>query len=262
MNDMKNGDLTNSDASKNKIAETKQQEVFKKPVRSGKVEYIEREVDRLVFNGYEVVRREWLSKANCPAVTIKYGKVSFSVRAIKKFDECRYIHILINLGKKLIRIKPCEEDDKDSIQWSRANKQGKVVSRPITCRYFTAQLYKDMKWDLKCTYKMLGTLLICKGEKVFEFNLMNAERYLSLAKPTEDNPKRRERVEFMPEHWTESYGQSYEESQIPIIETFEGMPDGYVKITLPPLPSKKPTSGKVEDSSNKKERGDKKDGTI
>ena len=255
----KDGVLTNNGASKNKPEETKQQEMFTKPMRSGKIEYIEREVDRFDFEGYEVVRRELFSKANCPAVTLKYGKVGFNVRAIRKFGECRYIHILINREKKSIKIKPCEEDEKDSIQWSKVNKQGKVVPRTITGKLFTAQLYKDMKWDLRCTFKMLGMLLICKGEKIFEFNLMNAERYLSLAKPTEDNPKRRERVAFIPEHWTESYGQSYEESQIPIIETFEGIPDGYVKITLPSSPSK---SDKVEDNSNKKEKGDKNDGTI
>ena len=87
-------------APKNKTEETKSQEMFTKPVRNGIVEYIEREVDRFDYEDYEVVRREFFSKANCPAVTIKYGKVNFNVRAIRKLNECSHIQILINFGKK------------------------------------------------------------------------------------------------------------------------------------------------------------------
>ena len=66
---------------------------------------------------------------------------------------------------------------------------------------------------------------------------------------------RRERVAYMPELWAGSYGQSYEESKIPIVETFEGMPDGYVKITLPHLPTKKSTIEATEqDNSNEKDK--------
>ena len=46
-------------------AETRPQETFTKPTRDGKISYIEREVDRFDFDGYEVVRRELFSKVNC-----------------------------------------------------------------------------------------------------------------------------------------------------------------------------------------------------
>ena len=246
----------------NETEETKSQETFIKPAKNRKIEYIEREVDRFDFDGFEVVRREFFSKANCPAITLKYGQIIFNVCAIKKLDECSHILILINSGKKSMAVKPCDEDDKDSLQWKRINKHEKMVARAINGKLFTAQLFKDMKWDLRCTFKMLGTLLINKsnGEKIFEFNLVNAERYLSLAKPTDDNPKRRERVAYIPEHWNESYGQSYEESKIPIIETFEEM-DGYVKITLPQLPHKKSVEKTEQDNSNEKTKEETKDGT-
>jgi hypothetical protein len=107
-----------------------------------------------------------------------------------------------------------------------------------------------MNWRPECTFKMLGTLLTCKGEKMFVFDLMNAEQYLSISKPTEDNPKRRERVAFMPKLWEESYGQSYEESQKPIVETFEGMPDNYIKVVIPPSTRKKSTSSKDKENLN------------
>ena len=135
---MENNLFTNDSAFENKT--------FTKPDRNGKVEFIEREVDRFNYDGYQVARREWFSKANCPAVTLKYGSVTLNVRAIRKLNECRFIHILMNTNKKSMIVKPCEEDDKDSLQCSRINKQGKVAPRTITGKVFTAQLYKDMKY--------------------------------------------------------------------------------------------------------------------
>ena len=220
---------------------------FTKPTKDGKIDFIEREVDKFDFDGFTVVRKEFFSKANCPAVTFKYGSVAFNVRAIRKLDECRFIQILINAEKKLMIAKPCEEDEKDSLQWSRV-KQNKIVPRAITGKMFTAQLFKDMKWSIESTVKVLGTLLKCKDERIFVFNLVNAEAYLHLAEPFSDDPKRRKRVPFMPEHWQGNYGQSYEESKSQIIPTFEDVPEGFVKIEIPKLPIRE---AKTDTSSEK-----------
>jgi hypothetical protein len=246
MNNMKNDDLSNESGDEKNTEETKPKEKFTKPVRDGLVEYIEIDVDKFNFDGYEVVRRELFSKVNCPAVTIKYGSVVFNVRAIRKLDECSHIQILINSEKKLIIAKPCDEDDKDSLQWSRIDKHGKVVPRAIKGKAFTAQLFEDMKWDLEATFKMLGTLLKCKNEKMFIFDLNNTEAYSHLSVPSADNPNRRERVPLpMPEHWQGHYGKSYEESKVQIVKTLEDMPEGFVKITIPQLPLKKTADDEV-----------------
>jgi hypothetical protein len=244
-----NGDVT----IKNENVDTQSQETYTKPVRDGLISYIEREVDRFDYDGYEVVRRELFSKANCPAVTLKYGSVNFNVRAIRKLGECRHIQVLINSEKKLMIAKPCGEDEKDSVQWSKIDKHGKIGSRKITGKVFTAQLFNDMKWDFNGTIKVLGTLLKCKDEKIFVFDLVNAEAYLSISAPSPDNPKRRERVPLMPSHWQGTYGQSYEESKVEIVKTFEGMPEGFVKIILPQLPSKKQAEDKVDQNEIIKE---------
>ncbi len=237
----------------NREAEIKPQEVYTKPTRDGKISYIEREVDSFDFEGYEVVRREFFSKTNCPSMTLKYGSVNFNVRAIRKLDECRFIQILINSEKKRIIAKPSIEDEKDSIQWSKVNKHEKVEPRKITGKVFTAQLYNDMKWDINATIKVLGTLLTSKGEKLFVFELVNAEAYLSISAPSPNNPKHRERIPLTPSHWQGHYGQSYEENKVEIVKTFEGVPEGFVKITLPELPSKKMVEDKVESNDNIKE---------
>lgn len=206
--------------------------MFTKPVKNGKIDFIEREVDQFDFDGYQVVRKEFFSKANCPAVTLKYGSVTFNVKAIRKLDECRFIQILINLEKKLMIAKPCDEDEKDSLQLSRIDKRDKVIPRTITGKSFTAMLYKDMKWNIESTIKILGTLIKCKDEKIFIFNLVNAEAYLHLAEPVADNPKRRKRVPFMPQHWQGNYGQTYKENTEQMITTFDA-PEGFMKVIIP-----------------------------
>ncbi|MDR1180808.1 MAG: hypothetical protein LBL13_02365 [Bacteroidales bacterium] len=244
----------------NKEVGIKSPEIYTKPIRDGKISYIEREVDKFDFNGFEVVRRELFSKMNCPAVTLKYGSVNFNVCAIRKLNECKFIQILINPEKKLMIAKPCEEDEKNSVQWSKMNKYGKAEPRKITGRVFTAQLYNDLKWNFNNTIKVLGTLLTSKGEKLFIFELINAEAYLSISAPSPDNPNRRERVPFTPQHWQGNYGQSYEDSKVEIIKTFEGMPEGFVKITLPQLPSRRTIEDKVELNEGMKEETN--DGAI
>jgi len=242
---MQNDMMDNNEEKKNKNEEKK----FTKPVRDGKVEYIEREVDKFDFEGYEVVMREFFSKGNIPAITIKYDAISFNLRAIRKIGESsHFIQILMNINKQSMIAKPCDEDDKDSQQWSRITKNGKLVPRAIKGKVFCAKLYKDMNWDERSTYKILGMLTKCGEERLFEFNLTNAEQYLRLAAPTADDPNRYERIPFMPSHWLETYGQSYEESKKPVIETFVGVPDGYVQITIPKLPPKKPVDDKTTEA--------------
>jgi len=243
---MQGNDLINKDESN----ETSKNKMFTKATRGGKIEFIEREVDRFNYEGFEVVRREWFSKANCPAITFKYGSVVLNVRAIRKLGKCSHIQFLMNSKQKILIVKPCKEDDKDSLQCSRVDKRSETVPRAITCKGFAAKLYEDMKWNPEGTYKMLGTLFNIKetNENIFAFELMNAEAYLRIHEPSADDPKRRIRVGMPdPEHWKGRYGQTYEESQKPIVETFEGIPEGYVKITIPKLPFEKATDDKVND---------------
>jgi len=247
---MQEDNLMNKDesneTSKNKIEE----KMFTKASRGSKIEFIEREVDRFNYEGFVVVRREWFSKANCPAITFKYESVVLNVRAIRKLGKCSHIQFLMNSEQKILIVKPCKEDDKDSLQCSRVDKRSETVPRTIRCKGFTAKLYEDMKWNPEGTYKMLGVLFNIKEtcENIFAFELMNAEAYLRIHEPSADDPKRRIRVGMPdPEHWKHSYGQAYEESLKPIVETFEGIPEDYVKITIPKLPFEKPTDDKVND---------------
>ena len=211
-------------------------------------------VDKFDTEGFEIVRREFFSKANCPAVTLRNGKVNFNIHAIRKLDKCSHILIAVNFEKKLMVVEPSDENNINSLQWSRVDKHDKVVPRTITGKLFTGLLYTNMKWNFEGIIKMLGTLVKAEDKNRFLFNLINAEAYLNLAQSSADDPNRHERVplvreHFMPKHWEGHYGLPYEESKRPLIDTFEGM-EGFVKITIPKVPTKKSTENKVIETAN------------
>ena len=149
-------------------------EMFTNLDPNGIVSYLGHEVNRFVYEGYEVVCSGLFSKAKYPAITLKYSSFVFNVHTIRMFDNCRHIQILMHSDKKFMVIKPCDEDAKDSLQWSNIDMHGKVVPRKIAGKLFTAKLYKEMKWDLSDTVKLFGTLLKGGDEKIFVFDLKNS----------------------------------------------------------------------------------------
>jgi hypothetical protein len=231
---------------------------FTKPSRDGSVSYIEEEVVQFNFKGFDVVLQEWFSKGNCPAITLKHDTIVLNLCGIKKLDKCSHILILMNSAQKKMIAKPCEEDDNNSLQCSRIDKHGKLTPKTMKGK-FTMRLYKDMNWNSECTYKVLGRLQKRLNketgmiEKLFVFELINAEAYSSVSQPTVDDPKRRIRVEYMPEHWKNSFGPSYEENQKPLLETFEDIPEHDVTITFPKLPFKFPADDKTNDKEAKQD---------
>jgi len=90
--------------------------MFTHSVGNGKVCYIEREVERIDYDGFEVVPLEEFSSTTFPAVTLKSGSVVFNTRAIKTLDKYRHIKILMRSDNKFMFVKPCEEDEKDALQ--------------------------------------------------------------------------------------------------------------------------------------------------
>ena len=227
---------------------------YTKAERNGKIEFIEFEVEEFDYDGFEIVRRESFSKLTYPAVILRHNSISFNTSAVKKLNANSHILIAINIEKKIMRVEPCDEDDRNSFQWYRIDKRGKIIPRTVKGD-FSSQLYKDMNWNTGSTIKVLGKLLKCKGEKIFEFELVNAESYLHLSEPSADDPKRRTRVAF-PEHWKNSYGESYKESKNQMVMTFEDVPEGFVQITIP----KK--SKQDKDNSNEKSEEETENGTV
>lgn len=92
------------------------------------------------FDGYQVVRREFISHRFDPAMTIRGNSITFNNSCISKLEDATYIQFLINPTERKLAIRPCDEGARDAVRWC-VIKGDKRKSREITCRPFTTKLY-------------------------------------------------------------------------------------------------------------------------
>lgn len=98
------------------------------------------------FEGYQVVRREFISHRFDPAMTIREDSVTFNNSCISKLEAATYIQFLINPTEKKLIIRPCDIGARDAVRWCTV-KADKRKSRQITCKIFAKRLYEMMGWD-------------------------------------------------------------------------------------------------------------------
>ena len=55
-------------------------------------------MNRLNLSGYEVVRAQYFSTLQNPAMTISNGKLRFNTSCLKKFEDVEYVELLLNLS--------------------------------------------------------------------------------------------------------------------------------------------------------------------
>lgn len=108
------------------------------------------------FEGYELPPRTQFSMLKKPAVSIKYGQLTFNMAAIRLFEGVKHVLTVVNTEKKRLAVVPCAEEESASVEWARVNKQGKWVNKNITSVDFVENLYHLMGWNRECRYKVLG----------------------------------------------------------------------------------------------------------
>ena len=69
------------------------------------------------FEGYQVVRREFISHRFDPAMTIRGNSITFNNSCISKLENASYIQFLINPTEQKMIIRPCDEGARDAIRW-------------------------------------------------------------------------------------------------------------------------------------------------
>ena len=199
-------------------------------------------VETIKLPGFVVARSEYFTKTKAPAMTIKYGKVYFNHAAIARWSSIGFIQFLINKGDKKIAIRPCNEDDKDSLQWSRTDKNGRRVVKHIGARFFAAKLYEDFDWRPECTIKLIATLVKAKNEQIYIFDL-NATLF-SETKVIRDDPSKKPRritIPYVSRELASDYGEPVEKHD-QFLTVIENLPSDYVVLKqAPPKPKKAET---------------------
>ncbi len=173
------------------------------------------------FDGYQVVRREFISHIYDPAITICGNSVTFNNACISKLEDVAYVQILINPAEHKMVIRPCSEGARDAVRWCIVREQ-KRKSRKITCQPFTAKLYELMGWTPPYRYKLQGMRINYDGEQMYMFDLDAKETFL----PQTRDPNTGKRIPskpILPNEWIGNFGMGVEEhAASTIIDLTEG----------------------------------------
>ncbi len=161
------------------------------------------------FEGYQIVRREFISHQFDPAMTIRGTSITFNNSCISRLEDATYIHFLINPTEKRLLIRAVDEGARDAVRWCVV-KGDKRKSRQISCRPFTSKLYEMMGWDPMYRYKMQGMKINYKGEEMYLFDLKADECFLPQKRDPQTGKLSKRQV-VLPEEWDSSYGMSVDE---------------------------------------------------
>ena len=149
-----------------------------------------REIERLTqeyqaqfsFEGYRVVLKELFAHRRDPALTIRPDSITFNQACINTFEGVVYIKLHLNEEKKHLAITEISKDDKNALKWCR-EKDGKRLSRKISGKEFSTDLYKFMDWSSSNRYKIMGFQFPDQdGTPVYFFNLNVSDEEANIKK--------------------------------------------------------------------------------
>ena len=185
------------------------------------------------FEGYELPPRTQFSMLKKPAVSIKYGKMTFNMACIRLFEGIQYILPLVNIAKKRLAVAMCVEEESASVEWARFKKNEVWVNKDITSVDFIEKIYQAMGWRRECRYKVLGRVANSDRGLILVFDLDEAIMFTPMKEEYEDpktGEKKKRQVKYFPDLYKTRIGKSYEDyeqaRQINLFEDIMSYQDG------------------------------------
>ena len=129
------------------VAESKERENPESPLLEKGDEIIDMGED-FDFEGFQVVRREFFAHLTEPAVTFNNCRFYVNSACLNKFPDTDYVQVLVNRNTKIMALRPCAENARDSFAWCSAAKgKGKRKPKQTTCKLFFAKIVSLMEWN-------------------------------------------------------------------------------------------------------------------
>ena len=185
------------------------------------------------FEGYELPPRTQFSMLKKPAVSIKYGKMTFNMACIRLFEGIQYILPLVNIAKKRLAVAMCVEEESASVEWARFKKNEVWVNKDITSVDFIEKIYQAMGWRRECRYKVLGRVANSDRGLILVFDLDEAIMFTPMKEEYADpktGEKKKRQVKYYPDLYKTRIGKSYEDyeqaRQINLFEDIMSYEDG------------------------------------
>ncbi len=170
--------------------------------------------DSFSYDGFQVVRGEYFAHVYEPSITFNDYKISVNKACMNRLPDVDYVQILVSRNEKKLVIKPSEECEKGSFLW-RSRGKDKSSPRAVTCRVFFAMIMRLMDWNPGYRYKLLGKLIVNKGEFLFVFDLTESEIYQRLLRDPETGKvmKPSSSRPMYPEEWKDQFGLPVEDNR-------------------------------------------------
>lgn len=166
------------------------------------------------LEGYELPPRTQFSMLKKPAVSIKYGQLTFNMAAIRLFEGVKHVLTIVNSDKKKLAVVPCAEEESASVEWARVNKKGNWVNKNITSVDFVENLFRLIGWNRECRYKVLGRVAASDKGLILVFEMeeaiMFAPKKEEFVDPVTGETKKRQ-VKYYPDAYKNKIGRSYTE---------------------------------------------------
>lgn len=190
------------------------------------------------YQGYQVVRREFLAHGQEPAITFSRYQISVNAACLKKLPQVDYVQALVNSDTKKLVLRPCGEDEKDSFSWRSNSKSGRRPKR-ITCRVFYAKIMELMGWGAELRYKLLGKLIRSNEEQLLLFDLTQPQIFqYAVMKP---GACKSSKAPIFPAEWRNQFGLPMEEHRCCLqIDLFRGYAVFGIRVPKPLLPHEPP----------------------
>lgn len=201
----------------------------------GKKEMTQEEIDVAVSES-EMLFRNFVSCQGEPAFTFNRLKIGVNTACVRKVMSRDFIQILINRQKKLLIVRPCDEDEIHSFQWC-VWKNGRKFPRQITAKIFYMKVYAMMGWNHEDRYRIIGKLIHSNGQEMILFNLSAAEKYERIQHQSENGSSRTSRTPIYPTEWRDQFGIPFEGHQQALqINLFDGYAVYSINGSLPDSP--------------------------
>ena len=162
------------------------------------------------FDGYQVVRGQFLSaRPECPCLTITNEKITFNVFCMRKFENVKYVQLLLHPRERKLAIRPCQASDIHHIRW-RVDPEKPITPKTISCPHFGNALFRIMEWNPDYVYHIRGSWAARARDEIIVFTLSNAvpAAYMEMLSEDEEETIKR-RVVMCPEEWQDSFGDDF-----------------------------------------------------
>jgi len=169
---------------------------------------------RLDLTGYEIVRIQYFSTMQNPAMTISNGRLRFNTACLKKFENVEYVELLLNSVERCIAIRPCDKNNPNAIRWGRL-KEGRWCASTLGCRGLAKTLFDIMEWDEDLRYRFRGQFLEQGDNKMmlFAFDEPEMIKVEEIVLPPKENTEEDEgetvkkKIYIFPPEWAGTFGQ-------------------------------------------------------